>query len=312
MRLVIVRRAGSLAAAVALLWAAAVVAAPTTEPKAKSVSPAEQIRKDLDQNITLDITEQPLNLAVNQLREQTKINFVLDKFTLTQMGIDPESLPVTVKLKDVKLRTALRTIFDQYNLGYAIIGDTVLISTDEVAMFRQMRQRVTVDLDGVEFGAAIKQLSRETAVNLVLDPRVAKEAQGKVTLRLEDAQLDSVVVLMCEMVGLKRVRLGNTLFICSEAVATKLRSDPDFNPVPRNPDGTPIPVPPGGIVPGGAVPFGLPGMGGFVPGGLGGPPVPVPVPAREARVPPAVIIEREKSTDMPAPKAEDPAPPKER
>jgi hypothetical protein len=315
MRLVVVRRAGLLAALVVLFGAAVAVAAPTTEAKPKPTSPADKIRQDLDQLVTLDISEQPLNLAVNQLREQTKINFVLDKFTLAQLGIDPEQMPVTVKLKDVKLRTALRTIFGPYNLSYAILGDTVLISTDEVAMYRQMNQRINVDLDNVEFTAALKQLSRETGVNLVLDPRVVKEAQGKVTLQLDDAPLDKAVAILCEMVGLKRVRIGNALFICSKATATELRSDPDlFPPVQRNPDGTPIPVPvPGGI--------GLPGgMGGFVPGGFGpGGAVPPPniqiVPLKESRVPLPVIIDREKATEVPLPKVENPAepiPPKNR
>jgi len=94
-------------------------AAPTAEPKAPPVSPAEKVRKDLDQVITLDITEQPLNLAVNQLREQTKINFVLDKMTLTQMGVDPEQMPVTVKLKDVKVRQALAYAINRQAINQA-------------------------------------------------------------------------------------------------------------------------------------------------------------------------------------------------
>jgi hypothetical protein len=313
MRLVAVRT-GLLAAAAALLWAAAATAAPTSEAKPKPASPAEKIRQDLDQSVTLDITEQPLNLAVQQLKEQTKINFVLDTFTLQQMGIDPQQMPVTVKLKDVKLRTALRTIFDPYNLSYAVIGDTVLISTEEAASFRQMRQRVNVDLDGVEFAEAIKQLSRETGVNLVLDPAVAKEAQGKVTLRLTDAQLDGVVVLMCQMVGLKRVRLGNTLFICSKQVAKELQSDPDFNPnIPRNPDGTPIPVPPNpGIpgLPGGAILPGMgvvPGAGGFAPGGPGVPRIQI-LPDKDQAAPIQLPIQKVPETQPQPPKVEDPLP----
>ncbi len=42
-------------------------AAPVGGDKDKS-SAADKIRKELDQTITLDITEQPLNLALNQIR----------------------------------------------------------------------------------------------------------------------------------------------------------------------------------------------------------------------------------------------------
>jgi hypothetical protein len=239
----------------ALAWgfgAFGAVAAPVAPAdKNKPVSAADKLRHELDQVITLEITDQPLNLAVNQLREQTHINFVLDKFTLQQMGIDPEMLPVSVKLKDVKLRSALRTVFSPYNLSYAIIGDTVLISTDEMTIYRQLRQRVNVDLESVEFATGVKQLARETATNLVIDPRVAKEAQGKITLQIEDVPLDTAVRLMSEMVGLKPVKVGNTLFICSKTTARDLREE----------EPTPMPGMPGG--PGGPpVPGVLPGMGG--------------------------------------------------
>jgi hypothetical protein len=231
----------------ALAWGFGAAAAPVAPAdKNKPVSAADKLRHELDQVITLEITDQPLNLAVNQLREQTHINFVLDKFTLQQMGIDPEMLPVSAKLKDVKLRSALRTVFGPYNLSFAIIGDTVLITTDEMAIYRQMRQRVNVDLEGVEFATGVKQLARETATNLVIDPRVAKEAQGKITLQIEDVPLDTAVRLMSEMVGLKPVKVGNTLFICSKTTARDLREE------------EPAPMP------------GMPGM----PGGPGGPPVP--------------------------------------
>jgi hypothetical protein len=238
----------------ALTWgfgAFAAAAAPVNPAeKTKPISAADKLRRDLDQVITIEITDQPLHLAVNQLREQTNINFVLDKFSLLQMGLDPEMLPVSAKLKDVKLRSALRTVFGPYNLSYAIIGDTVLISTDEMAIYRQMRQRVNVDAESTEFATVIKQLSRETATNLVIDPRVAKEAQGKVTLQIEDVPLETAVRLMSEMVGLKPVKVGNTLFICSKTTAKDLREE----------EATPMPgMPPGG-----------PGM----PGGPGGPPVP--------------------------------------
>jgi len=258
-----------LAVAVALAWSASAVAAPSpTEAKAKS--PAEKIRQELDQVVSVDISEQPLTLAVNQLKEQTKINFVLDKLTLTQLGVDPDMMPVTVKMKDVKLRTALRTIFGQFNLSYAVIDDIVFISAPQVVVEKQMQQSVNIDLDDVEFDAAMRRLGRETATNIVLDPRCAKEAKAKLTMHVDEAGLEGTVKLMCVMVDLRAVRIGNTLFVCSKKVAEELQKDPAFNPnpIPRGPDGTPIPTPGVPGVPG--LPGGLPavpGMGGFGNGG---------------------------------------------
>ena len=94
--------------------------------------------------------QQPLALAVAQFHEVTKINLVLDRLTLAQSGIDPDQLTVSLKLKEVKTSSALRSLLTPYNLNYAILGDTLLISTDEVAMLRQIRQRVSIDLEKVE------------------------------------------------------------------------------------------------------------------------------------------------------------------
>ena len=84
------------------------LAAAAPDAKEPTSSPAEKIKKQLDQTTTLEIADQPLSLALNQIREQTKINFVIDRFTIQQMGMDPEQMPVSAKLKDVKVRSALR------------------------------------------------------------------------------------------------------------------------------------------------------------------------------------------------------------
>jgi hypothetical protein len=289
------------------LSASALPAAPQSgDQKGKPVSPADKIRHDMDQAVTIDVAEQPLNLAINQLREQTRINFVLDKATMGAMGIDLEQMPVTVKLKDVKLRTALRNILGPYNLSFAILGDTVLISTDEMAMHRQMRQRVNVDLDNVDFATALKRLGQETATNLVLDARVAKEAQGKVTLQLEDVPLEMAVRLMAEMVGLKPVRVGNALFVCSKASAKELREDPDlYPPQPRvGPDGNPLP--PGiGLPPGVAFPPGF--NPGVVPGVIGNVQV-MPLKDRPAQVEVPRVVEQPPQPPKDEPRREDPRP----
>jgi hypothetical protein len=251
MPLVVVRRIGL--AAVALAWGlAAAAAAPLPAGRADAANPAEKLRRDLDRVISLELDQQPLHLAVNQLHEQTKINFVLDRFTLGQMNVDPEQTTVTLRLKDVKLRSALRTLLTPYNLSFAIVGDTLLISSEDMAMFRQMRQRVNVDLEKVEFGRALKQMARETATNLVVDARVGKEALTPVSLQMEDVPLETAVRLMAEMVNLKPVRVGNALFVTSKVNAAEMRADPDLapQPQPNNPGqpGVPVAAPPGAAV----------------------------------------------------------------
>ena len=203
--------------------------APAVADKDAPVNSVEKLRKDLDKPITLKIAKQSLTAAVEMLHKQTKINFVLDTAVIQQLGFTPDQppSPVDVDLKDVKVRTALRSILSPYNLGFAPIGDTVVITSDEMAMYRQMRQRVSVDLDKTPFADALKQISRQTGVNILLDARVEKDAAAKVSLQMEDVPLETAVRLLAEMTGLKPVKVGNVLFVTSKANANEMRNDPD-------------------------------------------------------------------------------------
>jgi hypothetical protein len=231
-----VRRSTGIAILASLVLVATAWTAPgpsSGEPK-KGDSPAEKINKALDQVADFVLENVTLQKALDQISEQAKLNFVIDRFTLTnQFGIDPNNVQVNVKLNGVKTRTALRSVLNQYNLGYAIIGDTVLITNEDVATHRQLKQRVNIDLDKVQAAAAFKQLSKETGTNLLVDSRVAKEAQSTVTLQVDDVPLDTAVRLVSEMAGLKVVRIGNVLFITNKATAQEMRQDPDLQGQPQ-------------------------------------------------------------------------------
>lgn len=273
----------ALVASVNLAGAAPIAEGTTKGPE----TPAEKVRKDLDKSVSIEITEQPLTLAMNQLRDQTKINIIVDRLMLNQMGIDPESVPVTVNLKDVKLRTALRTILTPQNLSFAVIGDTVLVSTDDMCMQRQMRQRINVDVEKTEVGVILRKLARDTGTNLVIDPKLVKEIATPVTISLEEVPFEDAVRTLTELSDLKVVRIGrNVLFICNEARAAKMRQDPEFHPNP-NPGGGPVPfdgIPRQGIQI-------LPGINVGPTGGPGGPLAPpgieLPAPPPVQTIPPA-------------------------
>ena len=252
----------------------------------RPASPVEKLRKELDKPITIRIDRQPLAAAVEALRNQTKINFILDSATIQQqLGFSPDAppTPVEVDLKDVKVRSALRAVLAPYNLSFAPVGDAVVISTEEAATSRQMRQRISVDFDKVEFAVAFKQIARATGVNLVLDGRVGKEAAARVSLRLEDAPLETVVRLLAEMANLKPVRVGNVLFVTGKANANEIRQDPD-NAMPN---------------PNIAAQQALLQLGGVAPG-AGGPVSGVAVPPGVAPVvPPTVTDKDETPSDSP-------------
>jgi hypothetical protein len=224
-------------AAVALLALvpAALNAAPAAEDKGKSESPAEKVRKALDQKIDLDVAGSVV-AAVEQFKEKAKVNVVVDVNFLAQNGIDVNNAQVTVKQDGVKARSALRSILGQHHLGYAVLGDTVIVTTEDMAMHRQFKQKVSLDLDKVEFEKALKDLSKETAVQVVVDKKIAKEAATQVSMQLDDVPLETAVRLLCEQAGVKPVRMGNVLYITSAANAKELRTEPDLAP-PGGPGG---------------------------------------------------------------------------
>jgi type II secretory pathway component HofQ len=187
-------------------------------------------RKALDQTVTLEFGETPLAAALAQIAERTKVQVVLDRASIGQLGLDPNDMPVTARLKEVKLKAGLRTVLAQYNLGYAAVGDTIIVTTEDVAQQRLLRQSVEVDATNQPLADTLKRLARSTGINLVIDPRQVKAAQAAVTLQLEDVPLETAVRLLAELAGLKPVRMGNVVFVTSEDRADKLRGDGDLVP----------------------------------------------------------------------------------
>ena len=253
---------------VALVWALfvklSVMAAPVTTPSG-GPNAADKARKALDQVISVEFAEQPLHAALAQLGEQTKLRFVLDRLTIAQMGLADPELPVSAKLQDTKLRVALRSMLAQYGLSFVLIEDTVLVTTQEMADYRQLQQRLDVDWQDVPLHQALAQLARRSGCNLILDRRVPADARNTaLTLNLTDASLETVVRIMAAEAGLSSVRMGNVLFVTSDEKAAKLRAEPESRP-PGNAD---VVIPPG-----------------VIPGGIG--PVPVPPPAPPAKLVPA-------------------------
>jgi hypothetical protein len=116
-----------------------------------------------------------------------------------------------------------------------ILGDTVLVTSPELAIHRQMTQPVSMNLDQVQVATVLKQLAKDTATNLVLDPRKAKEAQVPLSLQLDDVPLETAVRLVAEVAGLKPVRMGNVIFVTTKDRATELRADPELSPTPAPP-----------------------------------------------------------------------------
>jgi hypothetical protein len=219
--------------ALMMVWALshACVFGEAGEPVAREPSPTEKIKKVLDLPMTLDYSAVSLADMVQHLREKTRLNWVVDHQALQQVGLamgENQAVPLAATLKsdrNSKLRIAIQRTLNAFNLTFVILEDSVLITTDDVGLARQLRQRVNVSVANAPLSTALKDLGRGTALNLVIDPRVGKEADTRVTLHLDDASLETAVRLLAEIANLKSVRIGNVIFVTNEARAEKLRRE---------------------------------------------------------------------------------------
>jgi hypothetical protein len=257
-------------------------------PGARPETAAEKSLKALGQSRDLEVIDQPLDLAVNQLREQTGINFLIDQAAVPPVaavaglggpGSSYGHLRLSVRSAGRPVREALAGALRAHNLTYAVVGDAVLITTPEKAADRQLEQPVSLDVEGVALKDLLQRLARETGANVTLDQRLVKEAQATLAAHLEVVPLEAAVELLADQAGLKAVRLSNVLYVTTEARADKLRKPLPPPAAPATgwqvwPDGTGgfrlTPAPAGNLLGGGGIAGGLGIAGGIGNLGVGG------------------------------------------
>lgn len=130
----------------------------------KSKAPREQpsiehIRKVLDQPITLDFSGQSLMEAPQHLREKSNLEINLDQIALALMNVNINEngdQPITMKSAGGKLSATLRKLLTPHQLTYVLFEDSILITTPELAVHRQMKQRVNLDVNEQPLARAVR------------------------------------------------------------------------------------------------------------------------------------------------------------
>ncbi|HEV3255613.1 MAG TPA: hypothetical protein VG013_01910 [Gemmataceae bacterium] len=220
-------------------------AASDTSARAKPEPTAEKLRKALDQTVNLDIANESLDDVVTKLRQQTKINFVADP-SAAQRFVGPPNGPqggISLKVEKGKLRHAFQAMLSTHGLGYAVLGDQVLIAFRDEAIRRQVEQPVSMRFEETRLADALKHLANATGTRLVLDVRAKKEAASPVTLDLDDVALDDGLQLLANMAGLKTVLVGNIVYVTTKANARELQAEQNAKAQRRggnNPYGNPF------------------------------------------------------------------------
>ncbi len=265
-----------------------IVRPPVGGIKSTPMSP-EKLRAGLDKTVTIDYTGQSLTDVINHFRDRTGLNIVIDQMAILQTGMNPDDNvgQFQVKATNEKAGQALRRTLGVYRLCFIILEDSILVTSEEIAVFRQMRQRVSVDLEDVPLRKAVRELAKKHGINLVIDQRIeSKFVDTKVSLQVDDTGIETALRLLAEQAELKAVRMGNVMYITTVGKAKAIREEePHQFDNPLNPNF------PGGIMPGimragGFGGIGI-GPGGVAPGLPALPIDPVVVPPPGIELPPA-------------------------
>ena len=103
--------------------------------------PAEQsaqqdIENALSQKDTFDFADVSLSSFVSMLREKYRVNVVIDYRALNEKEIGADS-PVSIKLKDVTVRSALELAIRPLGLSWTVYCEAIVISTPKAIQSMQ-------------------------------------------------------------------------------------------------------------------------------------------------------------------------------
>jgi len=95
----------------------------------------QRIREELENPTTLEFVDEPLSGVMLYLRDLHDIQIVVDERALDQLGLSSDT-PITVNLRDISLRSALRLMLRELDLTYLVQDEVLLITTIDDAADR--------------------------------------------------------------------------------------------------------------------------------------------------------------------------------
>jgi hypothetical protein len=209
-----------------LAWALSHSAVVNAQNEPARAAPADKIRRSLDQVVSFDYQGNSFEAAIAHLKERTQLPIVVDQVALRQRGIG-EGTFQAIEFRNVrgKVKQALQQLLNGFNLTYVILEDSLLITSEETAVTRQMRQRIPIELTNVAAHKALRDIAHKTGISLVFDPRIGKAVHQTISLQVEEATAETGLRLIAELVDLKAVRMGNVMFVTDPTRADRIRRE---------------------------------------------------------------------------------------
>jgi hypothetical protein len=101
---------------------------PKEEPEGKATDKEREIERRLSTPVNVNFTDMPLRAVIDDIRSWQGINIYIDEPALVSEGISLDR-PITIKLEQVSLKSALNLLLHQAHLVYIIKDEVLQITT---------------------------------------------------------------------------------------------------------------------------------------------------------------------------------------
>jgi RNA polymerase sigma factor (sigma-70 family) len=186
----------------------------------------------------IDDPQTTLAEALDTLSNRYDVNFVINEAAFQKETDGVADVPATQiafkplrPLKNVSLATVLRSILSRVpspsGATFVVGRDNVLEITTNAAVASTLSDQHALPLVHALFTKrpleeALRDLARDSGINIVVDVRQAEKAKTAVSAMLKNVPVDTAVHVLADMADLKPVRLGNLLYVTSRDNAKRL------------------------------------------------------------------------------------------
>ncbi len=184
----------------------------------------------------------PLADALDHLSQVHELPILIDHAAFRADGVaEPGQVPVSLpKMTSRALRTALHDLLARMDPPATFLHryDHLVVLPRQrarpagwTAEHRQLAPVVNVVLEGRPLDQALRELSYQTGINIVLDARAADHARTPVTATFAQAAVDAAVYVLADMADLKAVALDTVLYVTTRENAAALRTELEYSPL---------------------------------------------------------------------------------
>lgn len=204
--------------------------APKKAPLAGRQAPVKALTADSKEAATptdpRDALELPITMSLDpNTRLQDALEYISDHYNFTilidndafksENVPDVENNPIKLpRLVGIKLRTALRQVFNQANADFLVQDRHILIVPREwLARNVALRQPVSADLRGKSLDQAFGELSRRSGVSIVFSENLVELAKTPMTIQLENVPLITAVSVLADVRALRAIPVENLIYV---------------------------------------------------------------------------------------------------